>query len=84
MMSSIKKSLPYIGRSMLREDRFPTYMIVIWAAISVINLTYANSPDRSDAWLVVVGVFLGFVIMELTARLGRGIREYRVAARAGA
>lgn len=77
MMASIKQALPYIGRSLPRELHFPNPIVIMWAALSIINLVVLPASDRAPAFYVVAGVFIGFVVMEMAGRAGRGLTEYR-------
>ncbi len=77
MIKNFREALPYVFRSLAREMVYPNLLVMAWVALAIVNLGPARPPG--GGWLVMGGVFLGFVVMELAVRVGRGLREYREA-----
>lgn len=75
MIKNFRGALPYVARSLTRELHYPNGLLVMWAALAIVNLGPAR--PLGDGYLVLAGVFVGFFAMELAGRAGRGRREYR-------
>jgi hypothetical protein len=66
---------------MLREWKFPTWLLLIWAAVVGLQVLYLLTQDHSFPPLVPIGVavlFCGLIVLELGGRWRRLRRERKV------